>query len=369
MPEKYNRKQITCVFGAIYPHVTGGAEIFNYFLLKEISKNNKIILISENDPDIEGVVFRKLRKREPVRLFYPFQLFILLCKYSRKSDSIYTSFMRAPWFIFFPLTLFSILRKVPYSFTIHGGGMMKWKFKLPFNIFFKRAKAITGVSHRICEEYKNRTGLNIRYLPPLIPFLSTKLSREALRIKYNLPVDTNVILFVGSLKPLKNPVNILKALFLIGKDFIEEHRIRLIYAGDGILKKEINDNAIRGNISDFVSIPGYVPLESIHEMYSLADLYVICSDFEGTPIALLEAMFNSLPIVASDAPGINNFLVNNETAILYKTDDIDMLAEGVKMLLTNPAKRNYIRKNAKMYYDEHFDYHSIANEYTDLIVS
>lgn len=367
---KFNHeKSITLVINS-YPNFTGGAEVFNHFLIKEIAKKHKVILISSSDPGIKGIKeikFYKLKQLKPTRLFYPIQLLFLLCKTSINSDCIYTCFMKSSWLVFIPITIFSFFFKVPYTFTIHGGGMMKWRIKLPFILFFSRAKAITGVSERICDEYKNRTGLVIKYLPPLIPFKETIHSKIFLRSKYHLPIDAKIFLFVGSLKPLKNPLNIVKALQLIGHEYVEQNKLVLVYSGNGVLNEEIGEFVVKNELKDYVYLPGNIPLESVHEMYALADYYIICSEFEGTPIALLEAMFNSLPVLASDAPGINNLLEHNLSAILYKTDNITKLADGIKELISNPQKVNYISQNANKYFTEHFNYQSIVDEYINVI--
>jgi glycosyltransferase involved in cell wall biosynthesis len=368
MYNKQEGKLLTFILD-LYPHRVGGAEIFNYYLVKEISRKHKILLISDSDPGIENVQFCKLKKLKPVRLFYPFQLFFLLCKTSSHSSAIYTSFMRASWLVFIPITLFSIFFKVPYSFTIHGGGMMKWKFKLPFKIFFKRANNITGVSQRICDEYYNRTGIKIQYLPPLIPFATTTLTKQILRDKYKLPVNNNIILFVGSLKPLKNPLHILNAFLLLGNDFIEHNHLSLLYAGDGSQKEEIIKFAADNQLSEYVFLPGNIPIESIHELYALADYYVICSKYEGTPIALLEAMFNGLPIFASNVPGINTLVKHKETAILYEANNIIDLASNIKQLLNNPSEAIKIKTNAYDSFNERFDYQTITSKYIQAITS
>jgi glycosyltransferase involved in cell wall biosynthesis len=199
--------------------------------------------------------------------------------------------------------------------------------------------------------------------------MTTKHSKHLLRSKYNIPLDKKIILFVGSLKPLKNPLNILKALQILGTDYLEQNKLVLVYAGDGILKEDITKFAKENCLLNYVYLLGNVPLESIHEIYSLVDLYVICSSFEGTPIALLEAMFNSLPILASDAPGINSILKNNVTAILYNTEDYNDLANGLRQLLADPVKENLIKTNANIYFNEHFDYHTIISEYIKIIDS
>jgi len=368
MNKNENKSSITFVFIRLYPDITGGAEIFNYYLIKEISKLYPVNLICNSDPCIDGVKFFRIKPLKPIRFFYPFQLLYSLYKSSKKSSAIYTSFMRASWLVYFPILIHSCLYKIPYSFTIHGGGMIKWKFKIPYLLFFRNAHEITGVSYGICDEYKKRTGIHITYLPPLIPFFTTNLSSLFLRSKYNLPPDKKIILFVGSLKTLKNPLNILKALQILGREYIEQNNLIMVFAGDGVLKDEIIKYAQNINISDYVFMLGNVAIECIHELYSLSDYYIISSSFEGTPIALLEAMFNGLPILASDAPGINNILKHNETAILYKTEDINELAAGLKHITTFSDKADLIKQNAKKYFNQHFNYNKIINEYIKVII-
>lgn len=360
-------KFITIIVGELPPNVTGGAEIFIYNLIKEVSKTRDIVLIGVNDPLIKGVKFYKIRQIRPARLFYPFQLMYVLCKSSFRSSAIYTSFLTGSWLLYIPITLFSVLFRVPYSFTIHGGGLAGWKYKLPYLIFFKKASKITGVSYPICDEYKNRTNIDIKYLPPLIPFLKTTSSRETLRIKYKLPPVNRIILFVGSLKPLKKPLHILYALNLLGIEYIEQNKLSLVIAGDGILKGDISRFAVDNNLTKYIYLMGNLPNESIHELYTVADLYVICSEYEGTPISMLEAMFNSLPIVASDAPGINSILRNDESGLMYKTEDPSELANRLKQLLGDKEKENRIRINANRLFNEKFNYQNIISEYLSII--
>ena len=367
MPESLRTKPITFIFGDLYPKRTGGAEIFNYFLMREIAKKRRVLLIGAEDPKINGTQFFKIKKIKPVRFFYPFQLIIILCKSSLNSSAIYTSFMKASWLIYIPITVFSFFFKVPYSFTIHGGGLMKWKFRLPYLLFFKSANKITGVSDRICNEYKKRTGVNIIYLPPLIPFQTTIFSRNELRIKYNFGFDKKIILFVGSLKPLKNPLLILKAMDLLGKDYLEKSNLFLVYAGDGPLREEIVKFANDHDLSENFKLLGNVSIENIHEIYSLSDYFVICSLFEGTPIALLEAMFHGMPILASDAPGINNLVNHKKTALVFRSEDERELSEVLKQLLEDPEQEIKIKSNAKKYYNEHFNYSKIIDDYIRII--
>ncbi len=64
----------------------------------------------------------------------------------------------------------------------------------------------------------------------------------------------------------------------------------------------------------------------------------------------LKLMYNSMPILASDAPGINSILKHNETAILFQINDYIEIASAIQSLLCNSEKQDYIRTNANNYY-------------------
>ncbi len=369
MQDSNGKKSITIISGGIYPFKTGGAEIFIYFLVKHLAENYKVILISGADPCIEGVEFVRIRDIKPFRLFYPLQLFFLLVRKSYSSSAMYTSFMKASWSNYFPVALYSVLSGVPYSFTIHGGGLSAWNFKFPYIFFFKKAKAVSGVSQRICDEYHIRTGVEIINLPPLIPFLSTTLSKDSIKIKYRIPGGKKIFLFVGSLKPLKNPQHILEAMKVLGKDYIEEHDLYFVFAGDGILKEHLKKYCVTYKFEKYVSFLGNIPIKSINETYKMADYYIICSDFEGTPISLLEAMFNNLPILASNSPGINNILTHNKSALLYDPKNPMELVVAIKSILINPVKENELKNRGKKDFLEKFDYKTIISDYEKMILN
>lgn len=367
MPNNKGKINITIISGGIYPFVIGGAEIFIYFLIKELSKSYQVTLISQYDPGLKGVKFVKIRNLKPFRFFYPLQLFYLLFLTKTGKTTLYTSYMKASWLNYIPIALFSALTGVPYVFTIHGGGLSEWKFKLPYLYFFSKAKGITGVSHRICQEYNNRTRLEIKFLPPLIPFLTSKLSQDSIKTAYEIPQNKKIFLFVGSLKPLKNPQHILEAMKELGEVFLNENKLFFVFAGDGVLKEELQNYCYENRLDAFVCFLGNVSVEFIHELYNIADYYIMCSDFEGTPISLLEAMYNQLPIIASDAPGINNILTHNKTALLYSSGCISELVSLINLLINDDDKRNEISIHAKRIYDEQFNFQEVLTEYSNLI--
>ena len=116
---------------------------------------------------------------------------------------------------------------------------MPWKWKFPYKLYFNRAKVIIGVSDVICKEYQKRTGINIIKIPPLIPFQKSPELKENLRDRYKIARKRKIFLYVGSLKEIKRPDVIVKAIRIVGKEYLIKHNVLMLFAGDGTMKFEL----------------------------------------------------------------------------------------------------------------------------------
>ena len=83
-----------------------------------------------------------------------------------------------------------------------------------------------------------------------------------------------------------------------------------------------------------------------HEMYRNADVFILPSVYEGQPLCILEAMFESLPVVTSKVGGIPE-IFSDETGVRYvdpKSPEqiLDVLCqlEGNRELLAEMGKAN-----------------------------
>ncbi len=105
------------------------------------------------------------------------------------------------------------------------------------------------------------------------------------------------IAVVGRLVPQKNPLLALDSFYLISSKY---PLTKLVYYGSGELKNAILKKAENLNLSRRVLIVDNVP--NIEDYISSARLFLMTSDFEGMPNALMEAMTVGLPCVATDCP-------------------------------------------------------------------
>jgi len=140
---------------------------------------------------------------------------------------------------------------------------------------------------------------------------------QALRAQYTSDEKDFVCLFVGELSHRKNQMFLIQAakkLHDVG------FPIRLLLAGEGADRKELEEAISQNNLENTVFLLGN--REPILPFLSIADLYVSASHSEGLPFNIMEAMSCGLPILASDTKGQND-LLNGSTDALYPHGDLD----------------------------------------------
>lgn len=360
------------VLGSLYPQVTGGMEIFNYYFLNQQLQKNRgsIFYLGEKSTGNQNGALVSFKKRRPTRFFYPFQFFFAVWKLRKMLDYAYISYAEQSWLICYATSLTLRFFNIPYIITIHWGKEPDWRFSYPFVSYFRHAHAVIGVSEPICSAFKKVIpGKEFQYIPPLIPFVRNPGTRSASKNKLGYQNEEKILLFVGSLKAMKNPDKIIEALRVVGTEFLESQQIRLLFAGKGEMENALTERVERYRLGKYIRFDGLVSREMIPEYYNAADVYIISSDYEGTSVSLLEAMFNRLPIIASDAPGINGMLAHEYNALLYETTDTEHLAETVKRIFSDQVLADGLAENARADFQKKYSYDSMMEKYQTVFSS
>jgi glycosyltransferase involved in cell wall biosynthesis len=163
-------------------------------------------------------------------------------------------------------------------------------------------------------------------------------ARRALKI----PEQAFVIGGVGRLAPQKN-----FTLFLeVAARVIPDHPSAFfVIAGTGPQEAELTAKALALGIADRIRFLGHVTDRL--SLYHSFDALLMTSNFEGTPMALLEAMSCGLPVVASAVDGIAEVCTNNRDALLFAPGDVGGFASAVARILSDHNLRSEIGKNAR----------------------
>lgn len=112
-----------------------------------------------------------------------------------------------------------------------------------------------------------------------------------------------------------------------------EHRetMKLLLIGDGPLRKNLEALTLRLGIGDRVIFAGH--RDNPRALLQAMDIFVLPSLNEGIPLALLEAMSASRPIVASRVGGIPEVLDHEQTGILVEPGNEHALADACDRLI------------------------------------
>ena len=130
--------------------------------------------------------------------------------------------------------------------------------------------------------------------------------------------------------PQKNQALLIKAFSKVVKDY-PFYKLQIL--GDGPLLTELEQIAKDCGIYQNVDFLGYV--EDVSPFIKDASLFVLSSDFEGMPNALMESMALGLPCISTDCSGGGaRFLIeNNINGVIVPQKDVDILASAMLHVL------------------------------------
>lgn len=140
------------------------------------------------------------------------------------------------------------------------------------------------------------------------------------------------LLYMGEISNRKGAFDLLKAICK-EKDYFKE-KLLLRMGGnevDGDIKGFIKENGLDG----FVSYEGWVAGELKNECLNWEDVYILPSYNEGLPIAILEAMSYSHPVISTPVGGIPEVIVNRENGILVEPGNGQEIADAIKYYIEN----------------------------------
>ena len=167
-------------------------------------------------------------------------------------------------------------------------------------------------------------------------------------IKDNLSVrltdsPLHEIVAVGRLMPQKNYPMLLDAFALVVKKH-PEYSLRIF--GRGKYETELKSKANQLGIADNVIFEGFSL--NVHEAIKNSEIYVLSSDFEGLPNALMEAMAMGFPVVCTDCPcgGPRMLIQNNVNGLLVPVGDSKAMANALLHFIEHPEKQISCAKEA-----------------------
>ena len=125
----------------------------------------------------------------------------------------------------------------------------------------------------------------------------------------------------------------------------KKHPLHWVHFGDGSLKKEIEFQANKMNLS--FEIKGNVENNEILDFYNenFVDLFFNVSEFEGIPVSIMEAQSAGIPVLATDVGGTSE-IVNNKNGFLIEKDfNVSSVVEIIQNYLNESPENIKLKRN------------------------
>lgn len=148
-----------------------------------------------------------------------------------------------------------------------------------------------------------------------------------------IPVNrSKTIINVGRLKPQKNQALLIRAFSFVVEKYPD---YSLSIYGDGPLLNDLKCLAVELNVIDKIVFHGFV--NDISSAICNAGMFVLSSDYEGMPNALLEAMASGIPCISTDCGGggARAVIDNGKNGILVPCNDEIALSNAICWLIEN----------------------------------
>jgi len=183
-------------------------------------------------------------------------------------------------------------------------------------------------------------------------------SRVSARQELSLNGGATYCAFIGRITQIKRPDRFLDVVAEIKSRGIDLH---FIVAGAGELLQYCQDRAKTENLP--VTFLGW--REDIEVVLAAADLVLLTSDNEGTPLSLIQAGMVGIPVVATNVGSTNEIVVNGETGLL--TDlSVKELSDAVAKVATDSALRAKMGAAGKEYTMARYGVDRLVKDHQDL---
>lgn len=233
------------------------------------------------------------------------------------------------------------IKKVIY--TAHGFHFCKGAPLISWLLFYPVERLMSRYTDTLItinrEDYKRAKAFKscrVEYVPGIgidtASYGMPGIARWARRRELGIADEDTLIISVGEFSRRKNQQLIIRSLAAMKND-----RIRLMLCGTGAKEKKLRLLVKKNGLEDKVIFMGY--RNDIPQLLPLADIFVLSSYREGLPVAVMEAMASSLPLVCSRVRGNKDLVKEGRGGYLVDPDDVAAFAKALTRLIEDKRLR------------------------------
>ncbi|MEM2135018.1 MAG: glycosyltransferase family 4 protein [Candidatus Jordarchaeaceae archaeon] len=189
-----------------------------------------------------------------------------------------------------------------------------------------------------------------------------------------IPLDSEIVLCVARIDPVKSHEELLKAFSIIKKQY---RNAKLVLVGNGSLSDNVLEirGQRRASIQKLVEklglgrdtiFMGHVPHKDIPKVYKMADVVVLPSKMEGFGLSITEAMASERPVVAYNVGGVGVQIENGRSGFLVEKGNINELAAKTCELLSDKELKRKMGERARQIVEEKFNVRKAVDKYLNV---
>jgi glycosyltransferase involved in cell wall biosynthesis len=195
----------------------------------------------------------------------------------------------------------------------------------------------------------------------VIAFPGVKLNHPNLQnkrvTKFKQDCEGRIIFtFVGRLSPIKRCDRILD---LARTTALTQHEIHFLVIGDGELREELETQSA-GLPVTFVGWQS-----NIEDWLAASDAAILLSDNEAVPLAMIEAGYAGLPVIATNVGSMSDVVVDGVNGYLVETNMNDIF-EKTLLIATNPSLRDQMGTNGRNLAIQHFSVKAMISKHEEI---
>lgn len=191
--------------------------------------------------------------------------------------------------------------------------------------------------------------------------VASRLSPLEAKRRLNIPENCLVLGYAGRLVPIKR----LDIFLAAAKDLAgRTPDARFVVVGDGSERPRLEKMAAGLGLQDRVLFLGH--RDDTYDVLRALDVFVMCSDHEGLPMALLEALHMGIPVVARRVGGIAEVIQDGVSGSLVDSADPRALGDACVRLLEDSNLRRRLARGGQSRVAERFSAERTAADVADL---
>ena len=242
--------------------------------------------------------------------------------------------------------------------TLHGTDItlvgLEPSFLTTMKFSIEKSDGVTAVSKFLKDKTLSNYQINkdIEVIPNFIDTESYKRFSEEKTNCYRknfAPNDEKILIHTSNFRPVKRVQDVIKIFDIIRNKI----PARLMLIGDGPDRSECERLCRELGIFEIVKFMG--KQDSLVELLSIADLFLIPSQAESFGLAALEAMSCGVPVISTSVGGLPELNLHGETGFIAEIGDVERMAKYAIDLLSNEKKYKLFCGNAReraLYFNE-----------------